>query len=335
MWRATIRQSGSKRAPLIIALVAFCLAVMAESSWCQESQYPNKSIRLVVAFAPGGIADTIARLVGQKLSDRFGHPMIVDNRGGAAGTVGAKFVAAAPPDGYTLLVHTAAIAVNAALARDTGIDAMAEFVPIALAASTPTILVVHASSPAKDLREFIQLAKGKRVNYASAGVGTTPHLTGDFLLRSLAGLDAQHVPFQGGAPAITAVLAQQIEMVSTSMPPAVPHIKQGKLKALVVTGPRRVSTLPDVPTVAELGFPEYEDLGWIAFFAPAKTSAAIAQKLNAEINEALRQSDVKERLIATGFEPNTTSPTEFAAYVAKEVDKWARVIKATGFKPQL
>ncbi len=331
---ALLARIKSRCLSFIAGVVVIGIGSVPATAWSQDAPYPSKPIRLVVAFAPGGIADTVARLVGQKLGDRLGQPIIVDNRGGAGGALAAKFVAATPSDGYTLLVHTAAIAVNAALARDAGNDAMADLVPIALAASTPTILVVHASSPAKDLREFIQLAKGKRVNYSSAGVGTTPHLTGDFLLRTLAGLDAQHVPFQGGAPAITAVLAQQIDLVSTSMPPAVPHIKQGKLKALVVTGAKRTPTLPDVPTVAELGFPEYEDLGWIAFFGPAKTSAGIVQRLNTEINEILKLPDVRERLTSTGFEPHAGNAADFAAYMTKEVDKWARVIKATGFKAQ-
>jgi tripartite-type tricarboxylate transporter receptor subunit TctC len=314
-------------------IAAALLAALPAQSIAQDVAYPSKPVRIVVAFAPGGIADTVGRLVAQKLSDKFGQASVVENRGGAAGTVAAKYVASTPADGHTLLVHTAAITVNPSLAKEPGADPLPELVPIAMVASTPTVLVVHGSVPANNLQEFVRSPKGARFTYSSAGAGTTPHLTAAYVFKAIGGIDATHVPYQGGAPAITAVLAQQVDMVTTSMPPAVPHIKQGKLKALAVAAQQRTLTLPDVPTLAEIGLPAFEDLAWVAFFAPAKTSAAIVQKLNAEINDATRQPDVRERLTAIGFEPHATSSAEFADYVKKEVAKWARVVNETGFTP--
>jgi tripartite-type tricarboxylate transporter receptor subunit TctC len=241
----------------------------------------------------------------------------------------AKTVAAAGADGYTLLVHTAAVAISASMSKD-GLDTVNELVPVALIASTPTILAVSASVPANTLAEYIKL-KGGKFSYSTAGVGTPPHLTAEFLFKTLNGVDGVHVPFRGGAPSILAVLAGQVDMVSTSMPPAVPHIKAGKMKALLVTSPKRSPTLPDVPTAAEAGFADFEDVSWVAFFAPAKTPAAVVQKLNAEINEVLKQPDVRERLTAIGFEPSPSSAAEFNTYMKKEVAKWAKIVKTIGF----
>jgi tripartite-type tricarboxylate transporter receptor subunit TctC len=293
--------------------------------------YPNKPIRAVVAFAPGGIADSIGRLIGQKLTERMGQSVVIENRDGAAGMLAAKAVAAASPDGYTLLVHTAAVAISASTSKD-GAETVSELVPVALVASTPTIFAVSASVPANTLAEFIKY-KGGKFSYSTAGVGTPPHLTAEFLFKTMKGVDAVHVPFRGGAPSITAVVAGQVDMVSTSMPPAVPLIKAGKMKALLATSPKRPPALPDVPTAAEAGFPDFEDVSWVAFFAPAKTPAAVVQKLNAEINEALKLPDVRERLTAIGFEPNMSSAPEFNAYMKKEVAKWAKIIKTIGFVP--
>jgi tripartite-type tricarboxylate transporter receptor subunit TctC len=295
----------------------------------QAQAYPNKPIKAIVAFAPGGIADGIGRLIGQKLTERMGQSVVIENRDGAAGVLASKAVSAAAPDGYTLLVHTAAVAISPSVSKD-GFDPLTELVPVAMIASTPTILVVSSSVPANNLQEYIKL-KGGKFNYSTAGVGTPPHLTAEFLFKSLPGVDAVHVPFRGGAPAITAVLGGQVDMVSTSMPPAVPHIKQGKMKALVATSAKRSPTLPDVPTAAESGFADFEDLSWVAFFAPAKTPPAVVQKLNAEINEVLKLPDVKERLAAIGFDPAPSSAPEFAGYMKKEVAKWAKIVKTIGF----
>jgi tripartite-type tricarboxylate transporter receptor subunit TctC len=269
-------------------------------------------------------------MVSQKLADRFGQPFVVENRGGAGGNVAAKQVMAAAPDGYTLLVTTAAIAINASLRKDAGFDPLADFVPVAITASTPGLIVVHPSVTAANLQEYLQAMKGKRLTYATAGVGSSSHLAGEYLFRTLAGMDATHIPYQGGAPAVTAALSQQVDALSISMPTPLPHVRQGRLKALAVASLTRVAALPDVPTIAESGFPGFEERSWVAFFAPAKTSPEVVAQLNAAINDALAQPDVRERLNGFGFEPHGGSAPEFAAYLRSEVDKWARIVKATG-----
>jgi tripartite-type tricarboxylate transporter receptor subunit TctC len=312
---------------LALAIAACALAAQA---WAQ--QFPAKPVRFVVAFAPGGISDTIGRTVGQGLSERVGQPVVVENRGGAAGAIAARLVAAAPPDGYTLLVTTTAIAVNAAAAKDA-VDPLAQLVPVALAASTPTIFAVHGSVKAKSLMEFVRDVKGSRFTYSSAGIGTTQHLTGEYLFRAVPGLDATHVPFQGGAPVNTAVVAQQVDMASTTLPTAFSYVRQGSMRVLAVASHARMQLLPDVPTVAESGFPDFEDRSWIAFFAPAGTPAALVQTMNAEIGQILRRPEVKERLTTIGLDPQTLAQPEFARYVKDEIEKWRQVIKATGITP--
>lgn len=309
---------------IVTGLLLMCAAAMAAAQ-----TYPSRPIRVVVAFGPGGIADTIARLVGQKLNDRFGQPIVVDNRAGAGGTVGAKLVAAATPDGYTLLVITAAVAVNASAMKDA-VDPRTELTAVALAASAPTIFAVHRTVTAKNLMEYVRGAKGGRFTYSTAGVGTTEHLTSEYVFRAVPGLDATHVPFQGGIAPVTAVLGQQVDMTTTTVPTAFQFIKQGTLRVLAVASRKRIPVLPEVPTLAEAGFPDFENASWIAFFAPAKTPAAVVRSLNAEISNALRQPDVRERLATIGFSPHTGSQAEFAEYVKSEVAKWAQVVKATG-----
>lgn len=312
-------------------LVALCAALGGTGLAHGQDAFPAKSIRIIVAFAPGGVADTVARLVGQKISDRLGQPVLVENRGGAGGSIASKAVAAAPADGYTLLVNTAAFAAHASLSKEPGYDPVADFAPVAIAATTPTVFVFSASVPADNLQAFIKGAAGKRITFSSAGVGTTPHLTAEYVFKTLAKLDAVHVPFQGGPLAITAVLSGQVDFVTTSMPPAVPLIKQGKMRALAVASKTRSPVLPDVPTLAEQGLPDVEDHTWIAFLAPAKTRNDVVQKLNAEVNDAIRQPDVRDRLTALGFSAQGGTTAQFADYLKQEVAKWARIVKETGF----
>ena len=255
--------------------------------------------------------------------------MVVDNRAGAGGTVGARLVAAATPDGHTLLVITAAVAVNASAAKGA-VDPVSELTPVALAATAPTVFAVHRSVSAKTLMEFVRGTKAGRFTYSTAGVGTTEHMASEYVFRAVPGLDPTHVPFQGGLAPVTAVLGQQVDLTTTTVPTALQFIKQGALRVLAVASLKRIAMLPEVPTLAEAGFPAFENASWIAFFAPAKTPAGVVASLNAEINSALRQSDVRERLAMTGFDPHTGSPAEFAEFVRAEVGKWARVVKATG-----
>jgi tripartite-type tricarboxylate transporter receptor subunit TctC len=323
-----------KHHPLAIALHALAAAALlgAAAPAVPAETYPARPVRMVIAFGPGGIADTIGRLVGQKLSDRYGQTFVGDNRPGAGGALAARIVAGASPDGYTLLVTTTAIAVNATAVKDA-VDPRSQLVPVAIAATAPTIFVVHRSVAAKGLLDYLRTAKKGRFNYGTAGVGTSEHLTSEYLFKAVPGLEGTHVPYQGGAAPVTAVVAQQVDMATTTIPTASTFIRQGALRVMAVASLRRVAALPDVPTLAEAGFPDFENASWIAFFAPAKTPAAPVRALNAGINDALRQPDVKERLTALGFDIQTRTQPDFAAYVGTEVEKWAKVIKATGIQP--
>ena len=293
--------------------------------------YPSRPVHFAVAFSPGGIADTIARAVGQKMGERIGQPVVVETKSGAGGMVGAKYVAVAAPDGYTLLVTTTALAINANAAQ--GVSPLTELTPVAIAASTPTIFAVHGNVAAKDLMDFVRNAKGGRFTFASAGIGSAEHLAGEYVFRSVPGLEATHVPFQGGAQVNTAIVSQQVDVASTTLPTALAFVRQQTMRVVAVASNARMPLLPNVPTLAESGFPGYESASWIAFFGPAKLPDGIAQQLNAEINRALGQADVRERLSAIGLEPRTMARREFVQYMGDEVEKWGRVIKTTGITP--
>ncbi|HZM46418.1 MAG TPA: tripartite tricarboxylate transporter substrate-binding protein [Burkholderiales bacterium] len=317
-----------------IALFALAAAAMlgAAALPAAAQNYPARPVRIVIAFGPGGIADTIGRLVGQKLGDRFGQTFVGDNRPGAGGALAARIVAAATPDGHTLLVTTTAIAVNATSVKDA-VDPRTQLIPVAIAATAPTIFVVHRSVTAKSLLEYLRASKKGRFNYGTAGVGTSEHLTSEYLFKAVPGLEGTHVPYQGGAAPVTAVVAQQVDMATTTFPTASTFIKQGALRVMAVASRKRIPALPEVPTLAEAGFIDFENASWIAFFAPAKTPSPAVRVLNAGIDDALRQPDVKDRLMALGFDIQTRSQADFAAYVKTEVEKWAQVIKATGIQP--
>lgn len=315
----------------LLYVLTACLAVVSAHA-AHAQDFPARPVRMVIAFGPGGIADTIGRLVGQKLNDRFGQPFIGDNRPGAGGAIAARLVAGATPDGHTLLVTTTAVAVNATAVKDA-VDPRSQLTPIAIAATAPTIFVVHRSVAAKSLLDYVRNVKKGRFNYGTAGVGTTEHLTSEYLFRAVPGLEPTHVPYQGGAAPVTAVVAQQVDLATTTIPTAFNFIKQGALQVVAIASHKRVPALPDVPTLAESGFADFENASWIAFFAPAKSPAATVQLLNREINNALRQPDVTARLTALGFDIQTRSQPDFAAYVASEVEKWRRVIQATGINP--
>jgi tripartite-type tricarboxylate transporter receptor subunit TctC len=304
------------------------------AAWAQQA-YPVRPVRVVIAFGPGGIADTIARLVGQKLSDRFGQPIIGDNRPGAGGALGAKLVAGATPDGYTLLVTTTAIAVNAAAASagQDAVDPRTQLTPVAIAATAPTIFVAHRTVGAKTLLELVRTARKGRFTYGTAGIGTTEHLSAEYIFKAVPGLEPTHVPYQGGAAPVLAVAAQQVDLAATTMPTAFALIKQGSLRVMAVASHKRVPALSDVPTLAEGGLTDFENASWVAFFAPAKAPAAAVRLLNEEINRALGDPDVTARLTTLGFDIRTRSQADFADYVRAEVEKWMQVIKATGISP--
>jgi tripartite-type tricarboxylate transporter receptor subunit TctC len=231
-------------------------------------------------------------------------------------------------------VNTSSMAVNQTLFRDPGYDLLSDVTAIGLVAASPNILVVPVSEPSNNLREFFARYKGRTLSYGSAGIGSTPHLTGDHVLRVLGGLDAVHVPYQGAAPALTAAIAGQVEVSSIALPPAVPQIKAGKVKALAVTSLKRLESLPDVPTVAEAGFPDFEDYTWVGLFGPPRLPAEIVDRLNVGIANMVRQPEVRERLAAAGMEPLPGTPAEFTAYLRREVAKWRTIVKQTGVTPQ-
>jgi len=296
-----------------------------------QNEWPKaKPVTLMVAFAPGASTDIVARSLTQKLNELTGGNFIVDNKGGAGGNIASAQVKRAPADGYTILVHSVAFAVNPSLYADAGYDALKDFVPVALGPKTPNIFTVNPSVSAKNLPELIELSKKSSFNYASSGIGTTTHLSME-RLKTAAKIDIVHVPYQPAA-AINAVVAGHTQIASTSMPPAVPQIKAGKLKALAVTSATRSPLLPDVPSITEYGFKEFDDYTWFGFFAPTGTPPDVIAKLNTAINKAMASADVVDRFAQLGMSSTPNSASEFGAFLKTEVPKWAAVVKSSGAK---
>jgi tripartite-type tricarboxylate transporter receptor subunit TctC len=316
-----------------LMLLALLLAPIVPGLAAQAAEaYPSRPVRFLVAQPPGGPVDIMARVVGQKLGELVGQTVVIDNRPGAGGSIGTVLAARTTPDGYTILVNSSAFAVNPSVYSKAGYDPERDFAPVINAGVSPNLISVHPSVAATTLQELIALAKTKKLSYGSAGTGTTPHLTGERLLKTMAGLDITHVPYAGAGPAVNAVVAGQVPVGSTALPPAMVMVKAGKLRAIALTSLKRVAAAPEVATVAESGFPGYEDYTWIGFWAPAGTPRAIVDKLHADINRALHAPDTKERLDVLGFDPVANTPDQFAAYVREEVAKWAVVVKAAGAK---
>jgi len=305
-----------------IPMAALCGVAMAQTG------YPDRPVRIIVAFPPGASTDIVARLVGARLGDALGQNVVIENRPGAGGNIGSQTARRANPDGYTLMMNSSAIAVNVSLYRTPGY-AISDFVPILQGPTTPNLISVHTSVKAGTLQELIALAKTTPMSYASSGTGTTPHLDMEMIFRSMAKADITHVPY-APATAVAAVAGNQVPVGSTSMPPAVPHLQAGRVRPIAVTTIKRSSILPNVPTVAESGFPGFDDHTWFSFFAPAGTPPAIVNRLNKEINRILQLPEVKSRLDAQSlvFTPNT--PQEFAATLKTEVARYAKMVKQSG-----
>jgi tripartite-type tricarboxylate transporter receptor subunit TctC len=310
--------------------LAFILALVAASTFAQP--YPSKPIRMVVAFPPAGPVDIIARLIAPKISEMLGQPVVVENRAGAGGNVPTQQVAKAPADGYTLLAHSSAYAVNPSLSANAGYDAEKDFVAIAVIAAQPNLILVHADFPAKSLAELLQMARSSKLAYASPSSGTTPHLTAENLFKVRAKVDITHVPFKGGGPATAAVLGGQPPIGSMAAGGPMANIKAGKLRVLAVSSSRRLASLPDVPTLTEAGFPGMEDYTWVGLFAPAGTAAEITQRLNAAVRDAVKSPEIKERLEGLAFEVTAAPLRETSDYVRTELVKWAKVVRDTGAK---
>jgi tripartite-type tricarboxylate transporter receptor subunit TctC len=307
---------------LLAALIA--LPVLAQD-WPKA-----RPVHIVVGFPPASTTDLVARLVGPKLQEFVAQSVVVENKPGASGNLAAQQVKRAAPDGYTLFATSVAYAVNPSLYTNAGYDPLNDFVPVILAPSTPNIITVNPAVPAKNLQELIALAKKEKLSYASSGIGTTTHLSIE-RLKTAAGVDIIHVPYSPAA-AVGAVVAGHAPIGCTSMPPAVSHVRAGRVRAIAVTSAQRSPALPDVPTVNEQGFSGFDDLTWIGFFAPAGTPQDLVNQLNAEIGKALSSPDVQEKLAQLGLEWKANTSGEFAAFLREEVVKWTKAVNESGAK---
>jgi tripartite-type tricarboxylate transporter receptor subunit TctC len=313
----------------IIAMMAV-MAIVAAHGRADAQTYPANKITLIVAFAPGGVADTLARLLAQGLTERLHQTVVVENRGGAGGNIAAAAVVRAAPDGCTLLVTTTALAINETL-HEAKPFSIADLKTVAISASSPESLITSTDNPAATLADFVReaKAKGKPITFGSAGVGSGSHIEAEYFLKVLAKVPATHIPFQGGAPAMNAALGNQIDLFATTLGgAAAAQIAAGKLKGLGIAADRRAAVVPNVPTYAESGFAGFTAASWVGVFAPAKTDAQIIVTLNTAINDTIKTPDVRARLTTIGFDPIIGSPAEADAMVTSEVEKWGAMVKA-------
>ena len=316
-----------------IALAAACAFA---ASAIAADVYPSRPVRIVVPFPPGGPADVLARTVGDKLQATLGQPVVVDNRPGAGGNIGMELVAKAAPDGHTLALAPAGnLTVNPSLYRNVPYDVARDFAPVTVIAAVPNVLVVNAQVPAKDLAELIAYAKANpgKLNFASPGPGSGAHLAGE-LLKSSAAIDMVHVPFSGIAPAVTAVVAGDVQVMFAGSSSAMPHVTAGKLRALGVASPKRIASAPALPTLAESGLPGFDVTSWYSIVAPAGTPPAVVERLQREIAKALDAPDVKTKLAGLGAEPVANTPSEFSAMIKVESAKWGKIVKDANIRPE-
>ena len=319
-------------AALFVGLVALTVSAVTEAA----DSYPSKPLRMVITFPAGGPSDVVVRLVTQRMTEEWGHPVIIDNRGGAGGIVGTEVVAHAPPDGYTFLVGTAGgMTINPALHAKLSYDPFRDFAPVGMLVMNPQILIAHPSVPAKTVRELVQYAKERpgQLNFGSAGSGTATHL-GLELLKLSTGMQAVHVPYKGGAPALTDLVGGQIQLLWLSIPSVLPHVKSGRLRALAVSTLKRSASALEVPTVAESGYPGFEYANWNALFVPAATPQARIAKINARVVKALNEPEIAQKLVAQGADPAPGTPAELGRYMHTDHERWKKVISSAGIKPQ-
>ena len=313
---------------------AMAVALLCCPFVAQAQQYPTKPIRIVVPFPPGGFSDVFSRIIGTKLHDAWGQQVVVDNRPGAGGNIGADIVAKAPPDGYTLVMGTIGThAVNATLFSKLPYDPVRDFVAVAFVVEAEGLLVVHPSLPVKTVRELIALAKSKagQLTYASAGAGTTSHLAGE-LFKTMAKVDIAHVPYKGNVPAITDLMSGETSMLFATLPTVLPQVSAGRLRGIAVLGGKRSAALPQLPTLAESGLRGFEVNNWTGLLAPAGTPPAVVNRLNGEVNRIMQLPEVQARLPKEGLRHVAMTAPQFGDFVRSEKEKWAPIVKATGAK---
>jgi tripartite-type tricarboxylate transporter receptor subunit TctC len=317
------------RIALLFLLLLNSLCNIAQA----QDAYPSKPIRLILPFPPGGGTDILGRLVAERLGARLGQPVVIDNRGGAGGNLGAEAAAHSAPDGYTLLLAATTLAISPSLYKKLAYDPVKDLAPIGLVATVPNVMITHPSVPAKTLQEFIALAKSRpgELNFGSGGSGTSNHLGGE-LFNMVAGVKLVHVPYKGVNLAMNDAMAGNIQLVVIGIPAAAPQIKSGKLRALAVIAPQRSPALPDVPTVAEAGLPDFEVTTWYGLLAPAGTPRPIIARLNSELVRSMQAPDLKERLAGMGTDALTSTPEEFATYIGREIAKWGDVVRKAGLQ---
>jgi len=317
----------------ILGLLIIAFWAISSSAQSSKSAYPTRAIKIIVPVAAGGGTDAVARLIAQKLNQSWGVPVIVDNHPGGAGNVGVEMAVRAEPDGYTLVVPITSFSVNPSLYNDLAFDTRRDLAPITLLASAPLVLVTTNNLPVTNVKDLIALAKEKpgELNYGNSGVGTTAHLAAELFNHS-AGLKIVNVPYKGGGPAIVDLVAGNIQMYFSTVPAAIAQTNANRLKALAVTSPIRVSKLPNTPTIAESGLPDFEVVGWFGIFAPAKTPQAVIDKLNQEINKILAMPDVREKLEEEGLIPGGGTPKELGTFLNNEIVKWGKLINEVGIR---
>jgi tripartite-type tricarboxylate transporter receptor subunit TctC len=314
-------------------VITAALSLIAAASAAQT--YPTKPVRVIIPFAAGGPADFLMRIVGPKLSETWGHPVILDNRGGANQMLGSELAAKSPADGYTLLMTTGGSAINVSLYPKLPYDTVKDFAPITLVATGPNLAVIHPSVPARTLAEFTTYArsKPKQVVYASAGAGAPSHLAVE-LFSTMAKVEMIHVPYKGMAPGMTDLLGGQVQLAFPTISAGIVHARAGKLRALGVTTAKRSPAAPDVPTIAEAALPGFDASNWYGLVAPGKTPAPLVKKVRDDVARVLAMPDVRERMLNQGMEPTSNTPDEFSAHIKSEIVKWAKVVKASGAKPE-
>jgi tripartite-type tricarboxylate transporter receptor subunit TctC len=312
-----------------VRAAAAVLLVTAAPGAVAQTAYPSKPVRIVVPYPPGGGADILARAIGQKLSEAWHQPVIIENKAGAGGSIGTESVARSAADGYTMLMASPSHPINATLYKSLSFNTARDFAAVALVASGPLVLVVNPSTPVNSVKELIALAKARpgQLSYASAGTGSSPHLAGE-LFKTMADANLVHVPYKGTAPALSDLMGGQVQAFFAPVPTILQHVRTGKLKALGVTTARRFAALPDVPTIAEAGLPGYEVLQWWGLVVPSGTSKAVLAEQHAQVDRILSSPEMRERLVAMGADPGSGSPEQFDALIRDEIAKWAKVIEA-------